>query len=141
MGLRLLQLRQMSGGDGHFGSPQAIRHLESTKTQCVWQEETSVDPQAKVIRRTGREASSLTRRRQRGSPEAITCGWAIFRSQSESFPYSGVPSPSFRILMGSPISFLRSLLPPVRLFPLSPYHTHEHHVHVILRCTVPPLTF
>lgn len=87
VGLRLLQLRQMSGGDGHFGSPQAIRHLESMKTQCVWQEETSVDPQAKVIRRTGREASSFTRRRQRGSPEAVTCGWAIFRSQSESFPY------------------------------------------------------
>ena len=140
MRLRLLQLRQMSGEDGHLGSPQAIRDPESMKTQCVWQEETSVDPQAKVIR-TGQEASSFTRRRQRGSPEAVTCGWAIFRSQSESLPYSAAPSPSFRIPMGkSPISFRRSLLPRVRFFSLSLHITHMNSMYMWFEMHSPPVT-
>ena len=93
MGLRLLQQREMSGGE-------AVGHPEWMKTQCVWPEETPVDPQAKAIRRTGRAASNITRRRQRGRPEAVLCGWALFRSQSKSFSLLCGTQPFFKYTDG-----------------------------------------
>lgn len=64
--------------------------------QCVWPEERPVDPQAKAVRRTGRTASSITRRRPHGSPQTVLCGRSLFSSQNKSFPTPWSTQPFFK---------------------------------------------